>query len=167
MLLLINYFQGRKMTVKWKGAISRLRELPGGGPQGAPLGQLSYKSQSNDNANHVAVNDRYKFVDDLSILEKVDLIAIGLASYDFRNHVASDIPTDHKFLPAENIHSQKIADQLLSWTNEKKMKLNSKNSNLMIFNFTQNHQFHTRVNLENASTRSTEGNKTTGVHHYF
>ena len=42
--LLINYFQDRKMSVKWKGTISSLRQINGGGPQGATLGILEYLS---------------------------------------------------------------------------------------------------------------------------
>ena len=36
--LLINYFQGRKMKVKWHGELSSERELKGGGPQGSSFG---------------------------------------------------------------------------------------------------------------------------------
>ena len=32
--VLINYFQNRKMRVKWKNQLSTPRNLPGGGPQG-------------------------------------------------------------------------------------------------------------------------------------
>ena len=83
------------------------------------------------------------------MLDKLNLIAIGLASYNFRNHVASDIPSDYKYLPVENINSQNIANEVLDWTKERKMKLNNKKSNIMIFNFTKNFKFHTRVMLEN------------------
>ena len=33
--LLINYFQGRKMRVKWHGVLAFERELEGSGPQGS------------------------------------------------------------------------------------------------------------------------------------
>ena len=36
--LLINYFQGRKMRVKWHGKFSSERQLRGGGPQGSSFG---------------------------------------------------------------------------------------------------------------------------------
>ena len=39
--LLISYFQDRKMTVKWHGHTSLVRNLPGGGPQGLHLGYWS------------------------------------------------------------------------------------------------------------------------------
>ena len=39
---------------------------------------------------------RFKFVDDLSILELINLILAGLIDYDFKNHVASDIGVNQK-----------------------------------------------------------------------
>ena len=82
--LLVSYFQDRKMIVKWHGLTSTTRDLPGGGPQGCTFGLLEYKSNSNDNVDHVPPQMRFKFVDDLSILEKLNLILIGLSSYNFR-----------------------------------------------------------------------------------
>ena len=67
--VLVNYFQNREMTVKWHGCHSLPRRVNGGGPQGATLGLLEYLSQSNDSADMVKVSDRFKFIDDLSILE--------------------------------------------------------------------------------------------------
>lgn len=42
--MLINYFQGREMKVKWKGSLSTSRELKGGGPQGSTFGIWEYLS---------------------------------------------------------------------------------------------------------------------------
>ena len=147
--LLISYFQERKMTVKWHGIKSSTYDLPGGGPQGCTFGLLEYKSSSNNNADHVPQKMRFKFVDDLSILEKLNLILLGLSSYNFRQHVASDIGTNQKFLPSSNIQSQQYLDKIEDWTNANKSKLNVKKSNVMIFNFTKDFQFSTRLYLEN------------------
>ena len=49
--LLINFFQGRQMKVKWHGELSEKRDLRGGGPQGSTFGIWEYLSQSNDSAN--------------------------------------------------------------------------------------------------------------------
>ena len=68
--LLINYFQKRSMIVKGHGVTSAERKLNGGEPQGATFGIWEYLAQSNDNANCVDKDYRYKFVDDLTILEK-------------------------------------------------------------------------------------------------
>ena len=66
--MLVNYFQGREMKVKWKGRLSSKRELKGGGPQGSTFGIWEYLSQSNDNANCLDESERFKFVDDLTFL---------------------------------------------------------------------------------------------------
>ena len=147
--LLISYFQERKMLVKWHGLVSSERDLPGGGPQGCTFGLLEYKSNSNDNANHVPQDMRFKFVDDLSTLEKLNLILLGLSSYNFRNHVASDIGIEQKYLPSDNFQSQGYLDTIQNWTEANKMKLNVKKSNLMIFNFTRDFQFSTRLFMDN------------------
>jgi hypothetical protein len=146
--LLISYFQERKMVVKWHGTTSSTRDLPGGGPQGCSLGLIEYKSNSNDNANNVPADMRFKFVDDLSILEKLNLILMGLSSYNFKQHVASDIGVDQKFLPSENFKSQEYLNGIVQWTDNNLMKLNSKKSNSMIFNFTKNFQFSTRLYIK-------------------
>ena len=146
--ILINYFQQRSMKVKWKGNLSSSRNLPGGGPQGATLGLLEYSAQSNDNANFLNNDEKYKFVDDLSILEIINLVTIGITSYNFKQHVASDIAIDHKYLPAENLKSQKYLKNINEWTIKNKMLLNKKKTNYMIVNFTNNFQFSTRLQLE-------------------
>ena len=74
------------MIVKWHGATSTKCDLPGGGPQGSTSGLLEYKYNSNDNADHIPEDMIFKFVDDLSALENLNLIIAGLSSYNFRNH---------------------------------------------------------------------------------
>ena len=103
--VLINYFQNRKMRVKWHKLLSSERELPGGGPQGSSCGILEYISQSTGNVDFLEDDLQYKYIDDLSVLEVINLISIGLTSYHFKTHVASDIGIDQSFLPAQNLHS--------------------------------------------------------------
>lgn len=69
--LLINYFQNRKMRVRFHGEIWDPKHQPGSGAQGATLGNWESLSQTNDNANCVPEEDRFKYVDDLSILEVI------------------------------------------------------------------------------------------------
>ena len=69
--ILVSYLSERKMKVKFNGEESELLDLIGGGPQGTLLGLIEYLVQSNDNANCVKTEDRYKYIDDLSILEVV------------------------------------------------------------------------------------------------
>ena len=49
--VLLNFFEDRKMKVKWKGNTSSLKNLNDGGPKGGTLGIEEYLSQSNDNSD--------------------------------------------------------------------------------------------------------------------
>ena len=82
--VILSYFQGRRMQVKWHGEMSSTRELKGGGPQGSTFGIWEYLSQSNDNANCISESERFKFVDDLSFLEIINLLSVGLATYNVK-----------------------------------------------------------------------------------
>ena len=156
------------MKVKWHGKISSIRNMPGGGPQGCYLGQQEYSSQSNDSGHCVPSKDRFKFVDDMSLLEIINLVTRGLASYNFKNHVASDIAIRDSYLPPENIKSQNYLDSVQEWTDGKKMKLNHKKSKVMIFNFTKNYQFATRVYLGDTLLEIEKETKLLGtIHHYL
>ena len=110
--VLISYFQNRKMTVKWNGQFSSIRDLPGGSPQGASLGILEYISQTTGNVDFVLPEDRYKFMDDLSILEVINLITVGVSSYNFKLHVASEIAMDQSFIDSRNLKSQKYINNI-------------------------------------------------------
>ena len=94
----ISYFQDRKMSVKWHNKRSEFRHIKGGGPQGATLGLLEYISQSNSNADCVNVNDRFKFIDDLSILEVINLLSVGLTSHNFKEQIPTDVPIHNQII---------------------------------------------------------------------
>ena len=72
-----------------------------------------------------------------------------MISYNFRNHVASDVGVNQKFLPNSNFKSQQNLDVIEDWTADTKSKLNVSKSKVMIFNFTKDFQFSTRLYLEN------------------
>ena len=147
--VLMSYFKNRQMKVKWRNKLSTQRNLPGGGPQGSSVGLLEYDSQSNGNTDFLPEDDKYKFVDDLSVLEIINLITVGLSSYNFKQHVASDIGVGQLYLPAEHINSQTYMDNICKWTADNKMKLNESKSKVIVFNYTRNYQFATRIHLNN------------------
>ena len=146
--MLINFFQGRKMQVKWHGKFSEVKHLNGSGPQGSTIGLLEYLAQSNNNADTVGEEERFKFLDDLSILEVVNLLTIGISTYDFKQHVASDIPEGSGFVEAYNLKSQNYINDISDWTKNQKMKLNLNKSNIMIFNPSKKYKFTTRVKMQ-------------------
>ena len=99
----------------------------------------------------VPLEDKFKFVDDLSILEIIDLLNIGIASYNIKQHVPNDIPLHNQFIPAVNLKSQKWLNEINDWTTKNKMLINEKKTKAMIFNFTQNYQFGTRLQLKDVN----------------
>ena len=160
--VLISYFQDRTMVVKWHGTESSTRNLPGGGPQGTLIGPLEYLSQSNDNTDFLKEDEKYKFVDDLTILEIVDLVD-KIVSYNFKNNVANDIGLHNQFVAPEALLSQENLNKIVNWTETKKMKLNAQKTKIMTFNFTNNYQFSTRIKLNDTILETVKSTKLLGV----
>ena len=85
------------------------------------MGTEEYLSQSNKNTDFLDPDEKFKFIDDLSILEIINLISIGLANYKFKEHVPSDIGENHYFLEPRKIKSQDYFNKFESWTQGQKM----------------------------------------------
>ena len=161
--LLVNYFQGRQMKVKWQGGLSKPRVLKGGGPQGSTFGIWEYLSQSNTNSDFISESDKFKFVDDLTFLEIIYLINVGLASYNIRQHIPTHVPVSNQFIPAEHLRSQKDLEKIDSWTKQQKMKLNLKKTKNIIFNFSKKFKFSTQFSLNNENIETVKDAKLLGT----
>ena len=85
---------------------------------------MEYLCQSNDNADNINKEDRFKFVDDLTALEILNLLITQVTSYDFFSHLASDIPTHNGYIDKSNLQSQKDLNLINTWTTKKRMILN-------------------------------------------
>ena len=136
------------MKVKWHSLVSNTRKLPGGGAMGASLGNWEFVSQTNNNADCIPQDDRFKFVDDLSTLEIINLITIGLSSFNTKNQVPSDIPTHGQYINPENLKSQEYLNKINDWSERHKMIISEKKTKAMIFNFTDNYKFTTRLQVK-------------------
>ena len=147
--VLANYFQGRSMKVKWHGELSSARELNGGGPQGSTFGIWEYLSQSNDNCESVGESERFKFVDDLTFLEIIYLLNVGIATYNVKAHVPSDVPIHNQIIVPENLETPKHLEKINNWTKGMKMQLNEKKTKSIIFNFSKKNQFTTNLSVNN------------------
>jgi hypothetical protein len=143
--LLVDYFSNRVMTVKFNSAESSVIKLIGGFPEGSLIGQDSYIVASNDNADMVAPENRFKYIDDLEITEVICLAGI-LIDYDFLSHVPSDIGVEEQFLPPHETQSQQHLDAIQSWTDENLMKIISSKTNYMIISRSQEN-FTTRLSI--------------------
>ena len=138
------------------------RKIRGGGPQGATLGILEYLAQSNNSADCVNVEERFKFVDDLTVLKIVNLITIGLSSFNLKSQVPSDIPVHGQFIPPESLKSQQWLNEINDWTRNQKMKINENKTKTMI-NFTRNYQFTTRLSLNENDVEVIDSTKLLGT----
>ena len=110
------------MKVKWNGSLSTSRKINGGGPQGATIGILEYLSQSNDSADFFNPQDSYKFVDDLTMLEIVNLLTIGISSFNFKLEVPNDI----------SYHNQYIEKQIYKLSNTLRISLNGQTNKICL-----------------------------------
>ena len=141
--LLASYLTDRKMQVKFNGEVSEFLGLIGGGPQGTLLGGLEYLVQSNDNADNVQPEDRFKYIDDLSILQLILLSGL-LVEYNFHQHVASDVGVDMTYLPPASHAAQDNLNTITTWTQQNLMRLNEAKSKYMVFSRAQE-SFTTRL----------------------
>ena len=159
--LLISYLSDRKMKVKFNGEMSAFLTLIGGGPQGTLLGGLEYLAQSNDNADIVPAEDRFKYIDDLSVLQLICLSGL-LVDYNFFEHVASDIGIDDRYLPASSYQTQEHLNFISNWTTENLMRLNEAKSNYIVFSRCKE-SFATRLSINNVTLDRLSVTKLLGV----
>ena len=94
------------------------------------------------------MEDRFKFVDDLSTIEIINLLTIGLSSLNMKNQIPSDLPTHGQIVDNNSTKSQQYLNQLDKWSEEHKMIISQKKTKAMIINYTDNHQFTTRLQLK-------------------
>ena len=151
------------MRVKWRGTLSNERQLPGGGAMGATLGIWEYLSQTNDNGDSIPVEDRFKFVDDMTVLEVINLVNVAIQTYDVINHVPSDIADHNQFIDGKELKSQEYLKDLNQWSENKKMKISQEKTKAMIINFTDNYQFNTRLQLNGTNIEMVDKMKILGT----
>ena len=58
-------------------------------------------------------DEKFKFIDGLSFLEIINLISIGIASYDCWEHVPSDIAIDNGFTDSSKLSIQSDLGRIL------------------------------------------------------
>ena len=159
--ILASYLTDRQMQVRYNNIYSSTHKLPGGGPQGTLVGLIEYFIQSNDNADCVDADMRYKYVDDLTVLELVMLASL-LSEYNFKQHVASDIGIDEMYVSANNLKTQENLNSISDWTTQNLMKLNEQKCNYMVFSRSET-EVATRLSLNGNTLDRIEEIKLVGV----
>ena len=107
--------------------------------------------------------DRFKFVDNLTILEIVNLLTIGISSFNIKQQFPNDILENNLYIPPQNLKSQAYLDNINDWTINQKMKVNEKKSKSIIFNFTKNVQFSSRLLLNGVKLETVQDTKLLGT----
>ena len=97
-----------------------MEDIHSGGPQGGFFGLLEYLSQSNDNCETIDPKDKFKFVDDLTALEIVDLLSIGMSNFNAKMSVPNDIPSHSGYISKENLKTQFCLNDISDWTKKGK-----------------------------------------------
>ena len=105
--------------------------------------------------------DRFKYFDDLSILQLILLSGI-LMDYKIHEHIPSDIATDEKFLPPSNLKIQENLNEINTWTQKNLMKLNPTKSNYMIFSRSKE-KFSTRLKIGDSIIERKQTSKILGL----
>ena len=159
--LLADFLSGRRCTVRYNSAESSLIDLVGGFPQGSLIGQDAYLVASDDCADIVNQEDKYRYVDDLEILELVRLTGI-LIDYDTQSHVSSDIGPHQQFLPPDSFQTQSYLNSISDLTDTSLMKLNPSKSSYMVFTRSQE-VFATRLVLNSKTLEQKSVCKILGV----
>ena len=105
----------------------------------------------------------FKFVDDKTTLEIVNLMSIGMASHNLKASVPSNVLSSNLIIPADNLKTQKHLDDIKKWTEDKKMRLNVDKTKNIIFNFSKNNQFSTDIKLDGKTIETVSETKLLGI----
>ena len=73
-------------------------------------------SKSNDNADMVPPEDRFKYFDDLTFLEIINLLNIGIATYNLKQHVPDNLPVHNQIVKSNQLLSQGYVEKINEWT---------------------------------------------------
>ena len=145
LLLLVSYLTGRSMFMRYKGAASSRKLLPGSSPQGAFLGILIFIIIFNGALLRPAIPRLHslnlKYIDDLSMLA-----AFNLRKCLERDPVNRPRPLQYsertqQILPLKVNHLQEDLDYLVKYTQKKQLKIKESKTEIMKFNFCTSFDF--------------------------
>ena len=161
------FLSNRRMLVRYKGKLSSIKNLPGGGPQGTLLGLLLFLVLINDvgfegqlnNAGKLITSKRnmkninqihLKYVDDLTMAETINL---GEQLVEVPESVRPMPDMYHArtghVLPLQNSTIYKQLLKTEEYAQNNKMKLNYKKTKLMLFNPCWSVDFMPEIELDN------------------
>ena len=144
LLILISYLTDRSMFMRFGGASSSRRLLPGSSPQGAFLGILLFIILFNGALLRPAIPRlntlNLKYVDDLSMLLALNLKTVLLNDPVRRPQPFTFNERTGHILPIGNLMQEQL-NELEVFAANKLLKMKEKKSNLMKFNFSRSYDF--------------------------
>ena len=179
--VVMGFLSDRKMVLRFKGKQSKVKSLPGGGPQGTLLGLLLFLVLINDagfkgqlnNAGQLLTSKRnmreaneihLKYVDDLTLAEAINLPK-NLVKLSGSERPLADVQharTGH-VLPANRSKVQSQVIQVKEYAEKNHMKINTKKSKVMLFNPCTSIDFMPKIELDNIELDQVEEMRLLGV----
>ena len=145
LLILISYLSERSMFMRFKGASSSRKFLPGSTPQGAFLGILLFLIIFNGALLRPSIPRPHtlnlKYVDDLSMLVALNLKKCLTVDDRVRAMPLTFNERTGQSLPVDMNRMQESLTSLEEFTSQKLLKIKEKKTNLMKFNFSRSHDF--------------------------
>ena len=177
--LIMSYLSGRKMCVRYDGAVSVEQDIPGGGPQGGLLTVILFNLQVNlagspcpvpptipplhagpepaqlpvgpaPLCHNVDKKMKKKYVDDLSLLEAINLRLALTKLPPIIGPANYHEQNSLNLPPSKSILQHQLAD-LITFTNNNLMKINIKKTKILPFNPTKNYDFLPQLNFPGES----------------
>ena len=93
----------------------------------------------------------------------MNLLTVGITSYNIKQHIPSDVAVHNQFIPPENLKSQNWLNQINNWTNNQKMLINENKTKNMVFNFTKKYQSCSRLKINNQNIETLKKTKLLGT----
>ena len=179
--LVISFLTNRTMVVRYKGATSSEKPLPGGGPQGTLLGLLlfivlindaGFAEQENNVGKNITARKNFKaepllhlkYVDDMTLAESINL----KEKLVFRPESERPLPDNYHaktghFLPEGGSQVFKKLEETRDYASQNKMKINYKKTKVMLFNQCKNWDFMPLLELEGNELELVEEMKILGI----
>ena len=172
--IVMGFLSGRNMMVRYKGKLSSIKSLPGGGPQGTLLGLLLFIVLINDvgfdgqanNTGEIITSKRnmktlneihLKYVDDLTFAEAVNLPkSLVSVPDDVRPQPDMFHARTGHILPAGESSVYKQLIRTKEYADKNEMKINLKKTKAILFNPCTSVDFMPDLRLDNQEVEVVE-----------
>ena len=153
--MVASYLQGRSMVIKYRGATSSGRALPGGFGQGTSLGGFLFLIKFNGACLRPPVprqisgnrSIQVKFVDDASQVASVNMKVSLKPDTEDRPRPLQYHERTSMILPIEENILQHQVDNFLSFIADNKLVANTRKCKAMKFNFSKKHDFPLEITM--------------------